>query len=104
MHVNRRERVSTIFTYLQIAPRLDCPSREDFLNMFFNNIRSHNLQAFQGHDVATCRQGRAARAAAAKAFIWQRNAKLTKQIYDEICSYLASQHWAKPRASLAGNR
>jgi glycosyltransferase involved in cell wall biosynthesis len=40
-------------------------------------------------------KARAARAAAAKAFTWQRNAKLTKKIYDEIGFYLASQHRAK---------
>jgi hypothetical protein len=40
-------------------------------------------------------KARAARAAAAKAFTWQRNAKLTKKIYDEIGFYLASQHRRK---------
>jgi alpha-1,3-rhamnosyl/mannosyltransferase len=37
-------------------------------------------------------QPRAARAHAARAFTWQRNAELTKRIYDEVDRCLASQH------------
>jgi glycosyltransferase involved in cell wall biosynthesis len=39
--------------------------------------------------------GRAARAAAAGAFTWQRNARQTKKIYDEIALVLSSQHRAQ---------
>ena len=42
-------------------------------------------------------KARAARVAAAKAFTWERNARQTKKIYDEIAQCLSSQH--RPRAA-----